>query len=1049
MAIVGSASVACIFFIVSGAVNERHVARQLANIQKRYLPKVELAPHLEHDLDRIHRLFQDAVAAEDYELLEETHALKDSFVERIKSARGAISPQDTQRLRVAFETYFGSAYDISRRLINGETGEVLLSQMAAMQKEHAGLTALLTRVAGFDKRQLAAAFSAVSEARLNASRARFAVGLACLVMLLLLSAWFSHGALRSIAALSAGFNRFARGELTEPIPLTTSDELGNVAILANKMAESLARLNAERDQTVWLKNGESGLAEKLRGELEPRELAQRGVQYIAQYLNAPAAALYYTDSERQLRLLGTFGTSDANIEPLPQASFRLADGLVGQAALSTDIVTISDLPSGYMKVRSGLGEASPRALLLVPLPHLGHHNGVLELAFFREPEERDYELLVRARDILTIGIEVAQGSAARRKLLDETQELAQRLSVQEEALKATNEELQSQQTVLQQTNEALTHKAKELNLQRETLEQKNAELSDARRSLEKKAEELATVSAYKSQFLANMSHELRTPLNSMLLLSNLLAENEAGNLTAKQVEYSKTVHSAGKDLLALINQVLDLAKIEAGKQDVRIEALPLRQVVDYAQRNFLPVAIKKGLKFNAELAPGLPKALFTDSHRLIQIVNNLLGNAIKFTERGEVTLQIKLPSSQVSFKRSDMTSGRVLEISVSDTGPGIPRNYQERIFAPFEQVEGGADRRHGGTGLGLTITRELVELLGGELQLDSVPGRGSVFSCYLPFEWSAHTSASVVESSITKSARIDFLDSTEALKQTARVLVLENDSSFAQTLTDLMRSSGLECEVAIDGKTALQMAQESSWDGVVLDLALHDMEGLDFLRALEQYAGVRKPSMIFNKHRALSKAETQHLKDYADSFIVKESASYERLIEEIRLFMRRFFCDLNVRQPVCLPPVDAHFTGVRILVVDDDMRNAYALSAMLRAKGAEVIVADTGLSAVDALTKSPDIDAVLMDIMMPEMDGYEAMRCIRENPRFRLLPIIALTAKAMKGDEQECLAAGATDYLTKPVDATLVVEVLLSHIKTNVSRTQQFTTFLNPARGQA
>jgi CheY-like chemotaxis protein len=634
----------------------------------------------------------------------------------------------------------------------------------------------------------------------------------------------------------------------------------------------------------------------------------------------------------------------------------------------------------------------------------------------------------------------------------------------------------------------------------------------------------------------------------MLLLSNLLADNESGNLNAKQVEFCRTIHGAGKDLLALINQVLDLAKIESGKQDVLVGPLALQELVQYAQRLAGPLARDKGLEFTAEIADGLPDTIKTDRHKLEQILNNLLGNAIKFTERGAVRLRIGPVEPGTAVAREGLTEQELFAIVVSDTGIGIAPEHQRNVFAPFEQVDGSPNRRYGGTGLGLAIARELAQLLGGELALHSVVGQGSTFVCVLPQQGPAgatlepeNSQRATANSSLRPRAAAD--NDNAQLARGTSILIIEDDPVFSEVVCETLQSQGLTSLVARDGQSGLALAKTHKPGGIILDVrlpdidgfsvmevlrsdaqtakipvhfvsaldagergmalgavgyltkpasrrdllrmlsalapraavacvliveddslqadslarrlegeefevehvacavdalqALHqkryhclvldlelpDMDGLDLLRTLPEHCGNEMPSVVVHTARALTKPEAQRLEAYTDAVVLKDGQGADRLLDEVRLFARRIRQGSPSKPRFHSEPL-LRLDGVKLLLVDDDMRTVYALSALLRAKGAEVWVADTGRAALTELDAHPDVEIVLMDIMMPEMDGYEAMRHIRKDPRFRGLPIVALTAKAMQGDREKCLEAGATDYLPKPIDPERLVGLL-------------------------
>jgi CheY-like chemotaxis protein/signal transduction histidine kinase len=1142
-------------------------SRRLGDLESRLLPKLELGPQLEGEFSNLARHLQNAVAAQDNEILGESRGLFAALTRHVNDARAVLDAGAADALLAKLEKYYTVAYEVSRRWVAGETGEPIIEATAGMQTLQAEADLALKKATRLDRQELTDNFAAARAARVNAQRWRLAISLASLAFVLVLTIWFSRDVLRVVENISTGFSRFGRGDFTHPIVVRSGDELGTLAREANQMAASLQRLGQERDHTDWLKTGQTGLAHELRGELEPEEVAERAVRFLSAYIRAPLGALYFGDAQRTFRLLGRCSLASTTGDAPTVHSFRAGEGLLGQAALQQDIAVIDEVPAEYLRVSSGTGEGQPRGLLLVPLLHLGKVKGVLELATFRAfmPEAR--ELLSTVRETLVIALEVAQARTSMRELLAETQRQAQRLSGQEQELRANNEELQAQQEELRQTND-------ELDLQRKRLEQQNHELEEARRSLQQKAAELTTVSAYKSRFLANMSHELRTPLNSMLILSDLMARNEGANLTDKQVEFCRTIHGAGKDLLALINQVLDLSKIEAGKQQVQIEAVELSEIVQHLRRIFEPMATDKGLAFVAELEPGLPATIRSDRQRLDQILTNLLGNAIKFTTQGRVTLQVRRPGADARLRRADLAPDRAIALIVSDTGVGIAAKDQDLVFAPFERLETKADRRYGSTGLGLSIARELAALLGGELHLDSTPGKGSTFTCYLPFEGPAKeaaengqddghdgpegeenqdsrspTSDAASASRVPLPMPITVRDDRDSLQSgTAHLLVIEDDPRFAEILAGIIHARGFKAVVATSGAEGLELARrhhpagiildvklpdrtgwtvmeqlrshaetqaipvhflsavdapERGWamgaigyltkpashrelvsmvqtlaptagshphrilvleenadraqslkqllasDGLeavqvksmaeafsamtserfvclVLDVALPDMSGLEFLEALKRRDDLERPPVVVYTGRALTKDETRRIEEYAQAVVLKEGRSSERLLEEIRLFIHHLERRLprEHRQRPRLMRDEPDFRGKKMLVVDDDMRTVYALSALLRTKGVEVLMADTGRAALETLKKHSGVDAVIMDVMMPEMDGYEAMRLIRQEPRYSALPVIALTAKAMKGERERCLEAGASDYLSKPVDNEELVSLL-------------------------
>jgi CheY-like chemotaxis protein/HAMP domain-containing protein len=1150
--IVGSSALALLAVILVSALSGVRQGHDLANVERHMVPRLLLAPQLESEFDRLARRLQDAVAAQDSAALEETVSGKSNLFEVIASARDALEPHDAAAVRWKVQDYYDKSMNVSRRLLAGETGETIVNDMKRMQEMQREAVLLIRKVTGFNRDELSATFAAIHAATEGANQFRLGIGLGGLVLGLALSLWVSKGMLRGLGQLSDGFARFATGDFGHEIPVTTEDELGRVAKEANQMAVNLKRLNEHRDRSDRLREGQAGLSDQLRGELDPTVVATRALWFLAHWIDARVGAAYMNGKDGSFQLLahyalsGEVPTNTSAEQAKPITHFRRGEGVVGQAALRDDITVIDDPPAGYLKVRSGLGEASPRSLVVVPLAHGSGTTGVIELALFKPCTDEVRELLMSVRLMLVTAFEAARSQAALRELLVQTQEQAARLTAQEEELRLNNQELQVQQEELRKANA-------ELESQRHALSEKNGELDETRRRVQQKADELERVSSYKSQFLANMSHELRTPLNSMLLLSHLLAENETGNLTSKQVEHSKTIHGAGQDLLALINQVLDLSKIEAGKQEYDVEPVSLAHFADHARRVFAPLAQEKKLHFVIEIEPGMPAALATDRQRVDRILTNLLGNAIKFTDRGEVALRIGRPRPDATFQRGDLSVEETVAFAVTDSGIGIPLEAQARVFAPFEQVEGRSDRRYAGTGLGLAIARESATLLGGELQLVSAPGKGSTFTCFLPERLAAlgekratthpsHRAPTVDDdraalgpdephllvieddpvlaeqlvdiirarklkvvvaasgregielarqrpplgvildvnlpdidgwevmerlrrSPSTRPIPVHFVSGVDAPERglamgavgyltkpasraelaaavrtlspgsvagSGRILVVEDSVTEGETILEVLRHEGLEACHAQSAGAALDALKSESYGCMVLDLGLPDMDGLRLLETIAEKPDIAMPKVIVHTGRALTRRETRQLELYAEAVILKDGSSEERLLDELRLFVRHLTETLPAdQQPKATDGVsaDASLEGTTILLAEDDMRTVYALSALLRGKGADVIVADNGKEALEMLDQHPAVVGVLMDIMMPEMDGYEAMRRLRQDARFTSLPVIALTAKAMKGERERCLEAGASDYLTKPVDSRRLLATLQSWLQ--------------------
>jgi signal transduction histidine kinase/DNA-binding response OmpR family regulator len=795
---------------------------------------------------------------------------------------------------------------------------------------------------------------------------------------------------------------------------------------------------------------------------------------------------------------------------------------------------------------------------VLPVLFEGQVKAVIELASFQRFGPTHQAFLGQLTESIGIVLNTIETNMRTEELLKQSQSLAG--------------ELQQRQEELQHTNNELEEKARLLAEQNREVERKNREVEQAKQELEEKAAQLALTSKYKSEFLANMSHELRTPLNSLLILAQQLSENLEGNLTGKQIEFAHTIYSSGSDLLTLINDILDLAKIESGTVTVDVDEMDFGDLRDYVERTFRPVAEAKGLDFTIELSRDLPKSMHTDLMRVQQVLKNLLSNAFKFTPAGKVSLRVAQSSAGWSADHETLNHARsVIAFSVSDTGIGIAPDKQRLIFEAFQQADGTTSRKYGGTGLGLSISREIARLLGGEIRLESVVGEGSEFTLYLPQPpvymaleamrqataregaRSLLNAAPMISATLPRSLAApsdEVGDDREDIADGDRVmLIVENDANFARVLLEKARDKGYKGVVALRGAAALGLARRYKPDAVTLDLLLGDVDGwavLDLLKndpeirhipvhiisvqedrerarregALsyltkpvsneelnttlsnaEQFVrrpiktllivegdGERRtrfvemvkgdgiecravgnaqearealaeqsfdcmvidldvpdvagtqligelskqrdlrelPIIVYTQKELTRRAETA-LKRAAKTLIVKSASSPERVLDEIALFLHRSTASLSEAQQqivMQLHPIDAAFAGRRVLVVDDDVRNLFAITSLLERHSVEVLHAENGKDAIALLEKLPDIDVVLMDIMMPEMDGYDTMRAIRKNRRFRSLPIIALTAKAMKGDREKCIEAGASDYIPKPVASDQLLSLL-------------------------
>ncbi len=960
------------------------------------------------------------------------------------------------------------------------------------------------------------------------------------------------------------------GDYSARVKMDNRDEFGHLGQMFNQMATLIGH-------NVWQANGSSLLGEELRGDKDAKTLCRDVLVELAKYIEAQVGTLYTTQAGGNLMLTATYSfTRRKNFN----TNIQLGAGLVGEAALEQKTILISEVPEDYLRVESSLGNSPPRNIIAVPLIWQGKVLGVVELGSLQEFSEVKLEFLKKSAENIAIALNSSRQREKTHALLEQSQSLTEELQAQQGELQAANEEmeeknkilekseerLKNQQEELQAANEELEEKSEAIRRQNEAVQKQNKDLETARQETDQKAKELAASSQYKSEFLANMSHELRSPLNSLLLLARNLSHNRDGNLNDGQIKAINIIHNSGHDLLNLINDILDLSKIEAGHMDVEAEKVGLRGFGDWLLSNFQHMAVDKGIDFKIEIEQGTPTLIITDRQRLEQIIRNLLTNAIKFTREGGVTVRFSRPQAGSHKTLAGLEVDGVVAITVIDTGIGIPADEQRLIFDAFTQVDGSTSREYGGTGLGLSIVRRLTVLLGGEIRVSSVLGLGSEFTILLPLKM-PDTSVSGSETKIeatNSGAVLDVLPRQEMIvspavptpavlppaamdddrnKLTAEdkvLLIIEDDLSFARILIQQGRDKGFKCLAAVggveglqladrykpgaiildirlpdingwqvleslkgnsalrhipvhmmsaeeksieatqkgaigflskpvteeslqttfgrlenalqgqvrnlllveddpvgcehissliggqdvrlttadNGKDALRLLAETKFDCMILDIGLPDMSGFELLSQLKDL-GREIPPVIIYTGRELTRAEEDDLRQYTDTVIVKGVKSEERLLDETALFLHRLMSDLPTekRQMIAsLYDQDTMFQDKCILVVDDDMRNAFALSHILEERGMQISIADDGAKALEILAQDKKFDLILMDIMMPGMDGYEAIRRIRQDEELARIPIITLTAKAMAEDRASCMEAGASDYLAKPVE---------------------------------
>ncbi len=783
---------------------------------------------------------------------------------------------------------------------------------------------------------------------------------------------------RAIAEVSTAVTQ---GDLTRSITVQAQGEVAELKDNINQMIANLRDTTTRNEEQDWLKTNLARISSLMQGQRELARVTQLIMSELTPTVSARHGAFFLVEADqdgrpRELRLIASYGYSGHNGLP---ARFGLGESLVGQAALDKRTITIDDAPEGYIRVSSGLGAATPASIMIMPVLFEDQVLGVIELAWLRTPSDINRSFLEQLMETVGVALNTIIANMRTEDLLQQSQSL--------------NAELEEQAQLLEERNR--------------DIESKNREIELARLGLEEKATQLALSSRYKSEFLANMSHELRTPLNSLLILSKLLADNEAGNLSDKQLEFARTIHAAGSDLLELINDILDLSKIEAGKMDLVFDPIPLADICAYVRRTFEPVAADKGLPLEIRLAQDVPAALLTDEQRLQQILRNLLSNAFKFTASGKVTLQVERSGEdEIAF-------------SVADTGIGIAPEKLAVIFEAFQQADGTTSRTYGGTGLGLSISRELARALGGEIDVHSTVGRGSTFTLSLPLR-SATRPTAAIDVSLDPSREAAQWQPAAALPPVRavvehRLLVLDSSSAVLEAVRDLVgRDHGVELSRAADVHRAISEIERAVPDCLIVGPSVPKTSVFSLLATLSEREGLDRLTVILRRDRELAARDHARLRHLESAFAIRVAESDDALRAETALLLHPG----NGRESHAEAGPSGESTRLegRVLIVDDDVRNLFALASLLEERGLEVVFSETGAEALEILGSDASVDLVLMDIMMPQMDGYETIRAARLMPQAMDLPIIAVTAKAMQGDREKSIAAGASDYVTKPVD---------------------------------
>ena len=952
-------------------------------------------------------------------------------------------------------------------------------------------------------------------------------------------------------------DRIALGNYAIRIDNQQSDSLGNVAVSLNKMAASLEQSFQILSDKEWAQGGMASLNDVMIGEHNIEKLCKSIVEFIAGFINAHAGAVYILEHE-ELRFFAGYAYS---ADPA-RDRFKLGEGVIGQAVATNRMMELKDIPPESIYIKFSLGEALPRHLVAIPITDGHTIKGAIELASLDQFSEREIEFLRNAVHNIGIAISAAQNRRRLQELLDETQSQAEELQAQHTELENINSELEMQAEKLQASEEELRAQQDELHFANQALEERSLLLEERNQvisarniEIQEKADALAQSMRYKSEFLANMSHELRTPLNSILLLSRLMSETNNHNLTSDQIEYARVIETSGQGLLTLIDEILDLSKIESGKMELEYQWVPIAEIVNDIKSLFTPVALGKNLEFKVQVAPGLPETIETDKLRLEQIIRNLVSNALKFTAEGYVSLTVAPVAKDT----------RLLDIIVKDTGIGIPKDKQDLVFEAFQQADGSTQRKYGGTGLGLSISRELVKLLGGEIRLVSEVNAGSEFTIRIPLcknnlALPQSTPAAPPAPAPAEVTRKKFIstdvprgipdDRAHIGRADKVILIIEDDINFAKALLEYTREKGYKGIVAVRGDEGLELAKEFLPLGILLDIQLPVKDGWEVMEELKANPGTRhipvhimsvhqfknesllkgavdfieKPIAFEKMHdvfqkieyvlthhpkkvliveentkhanalayflqkfdvrlevksglddavsslkqqdvdcvvldmcvpheraydtleevkktpglenlpiivftgKSLSSSEEVRIKRYADSIVVKTAHSFRRILDEVSLFlhlMEKKDADNSTKKSrQHTLTLDEVLEDKTVLLVDDDVRNIFSLTKVMESIKMNVITAIDGKDALQQLAENPHIDIVLMDMMMPEMDGYETTKAIRHNPAYNELPIIAVTAKAMVGDREKCIQAGASDYITKPVDIDQLLSLL-------------------------
>ncbi|AUM14507.1 hypothetical protein Kalk_19660 [Ketobacter alkanivorans] len=1140
--------------------------RSLKEIQEVDLMLVQIASDLQVGLVDVNRLFEAAMAENDIDTLAEALRLakrQREMIDKIGDLKSALRDQE-RTLTDVFDEFVDETERYTKDVIDGvyrkdQMYDAFATSLAKRQQYESVL------------RSFNSIINTNFETTMNTIRAdaevvtteQFIFGTMLVILVLGAYIWLFVVVNKAMSDVIEVSSEISDGNLDVEIGEAGSFEVKQLFAALNVMRDRLkqqsleAALRTRRQEQITLLN------EALRGDLTVQQVTDAMLQSLAGMLNSLVGAVYLCEGD-ELVMRASYAYSHRKGD---RNRLQMGESLVGQAALEQNVFVVRDLPDDYASISSGLGAAIPKEVLLVPLVFNGHLMAVVELMSFQCFSDDDIDFITRAAEGMAIALSSAISRVQLADALERSKLQAEALEQQQEELRATNEELEEQAAILRSSEESLQQQQEELRVMNEELEERNRlldrqkdeieksnhDLEISRQELQDKAQQLEMSGRYKTEFLSTMSHELRTPLNSILILSQGLMENKKTNLDEKQVEHARVINSSGRDLLMLINDILDLSKVEEGKLEIVSEPLPLEDLASKLHGQFDAQAENKQIGFVVDIDPQLPESILVDEHRLSQILRNFISNALKFTQKGQVQVKFCVPPGQVTTQFGVLKPENAIEIRVVDTGIGIPADKLDLIFEAFQQVDGTISRKYGGTGLGLTISRKLAEIMMGAVEVRSAgKDAGSEFSLYLPRAYSGESQPAslaprpvvipkaavktqapavvpaaqnptlpaptntilIVEddagfSGVLKSLAEEFgfnafcahsvLEAQQYLEQTRpgsiildlglpdapgedllsqlkgneqtkdipvhvisgkldvkpssiegaeefiakpfgrdrldqlfsdisselislssnRVLVIEDDSVQREQLNASFTEQGVACDMAETGQEAIAMLKREHYGAIILDLELPDSDGFQLAETLSNCTNGNTPIIIYTA-RDLDKRQDTLLRKYAKRIVLKTDKSIARLLNETTLFLHwlqgvdqtRKTTGSTDTESVQLGGVE----GKRLLLVDDDIRNLYSLSAILEESGFDIATAGTGLEAIEMLDSEGDFDLILMDVMMPEMDGLEAMQRIRSNPKYKNLPIIALTAKAMKDDRARCIEAGANDYLSKPVD---------------------------------